>query len=153
MAFGLGARGGADDDAGEPAEGRQAGPLALGDLALVEGLASPETIARITGWSGWKVCSSPRLFLPVRPARPVTWLSSWKVRSAARGSPLARPRSASTTPTSVMFGKVVALGDELRADDDVGLALGDRLELQPQPLRAAENVGRQHDGARVGKMR
>ena len=42
----------------------------------------------------------------MRPARPVTWLSSWKVRSAARGSPLARPRSASTTPTSVMLGKL-----------------------------------------------
>ena len=38
MALGLGARGGADDDAGEPAEGRQAGALALGDLALIEGL-------------------------------------------------------------------------------------------------------------------
>ena len=40
-----------------------------------------------------------------RPARPTTWCSSWKVRSAARGSPLARPRSASTMPTRLSFGK------------------------------------------------
>ena len=31
--------------------------------------------------------------------------SSWKVRSAARGSPLARPRSASMTPTRLSIGK------------------------------------------------
>ena len=31
-------------------------------------------------------------------------------------------------------GEIVALGDQLRADDDVGLALGDRFQLQPQPL-------------------
>ena len=48
--------------------------------------------------------------------------------------------------------EIVALGDELRADDDVGLALGDRLELEPQPPHAAQHVGRQHDGARVGEM-
>ena len=43
---------------------------------------------------------------PARPARPVTWERSWKVRSAARMSPKARPRSPSTTPTSVRTGKL-----------------------------------------------
>jgi hypothetical protein len=37
--------------------------------------------------------------------------------------------------------KIVALGDELRAYDDIGLALGDRFELEPQPPHAAEQVG------------
>ena len=44
-----------------------------------------------------------------RPARPVTWVSNWNVRSAARGSPCARPRSASTTPTSDRPGKLCPL--------------------------------------------
>ena len=43
----------------------------------------------------------------------------------------------------------MALGDELGADDDVELALRDRRELAPQPLRAARKVARQDDGARV----
>ena len=49
-------------------------------------------------------------------------------------------------------GEMVALGDKLGADDDVGLALGDRLELEPQPPDAAQHVRGKHDGARVGKM-
>ena len=40
-----------------------------------------------------------------RPARPATWCSNCTVRSAARRSPPARPRSASTTPTRVRCGK------------------------------------------------
>ncbi len=37
--------------------------------------------------------------------------------------------------------EVVALGDQLRADDDVGGALGDRADLLLQRPRAAEEVG------------
>ena len=48
--------------------------------------------------------------------------------------------------------KIVPLGDQLRADDDVGFALGDRLELEPQPSDAAQHVGRQHDRAGLGEM-
>ncbi len=50
-------------------------------------------------------------------------------------------------------GEVVALGDELRADDDVGLAIGDGFQFQPQPLDAAEQVGGEHDRARIREMR
>ena len=45
-------------------------------------------------------------FFSCRPARPATWLTSWKVRSPARRSPPFKPRSASTTPTKVRFGKL-----------------------------------------------
>ena len=48
--------------------------------------------------------------------------------------------------------EIVALGDELRADDDVGLALGDGFELQPQAPDAAQDVGGEHDGAGIGEM-
>lgn len=47
--------------------------------------------------------------------------------------------------------EVMSLGDELRADDDIRLALDDRLKLQTQPLDAHE-IGRQHDGAGLGEM-
>ena len=50
-------------------------------------------------------------------------------------------------------GKIVALGDQLRADDNVRLAPRDGLQLQPHPFDAAHNVGREHDNARVRKMR
>ena len=39
-----------------------------------------------------------------RPARPTAWVSSWKVRSAARSSGRLRATSAETTPTSVTSG-------------------------------------------------
>ena len=45
----------------------------------------------------------------------------------------------------------MSLGDQLRADDDVGLAVGDRLELEPQPPHPAHDVGGKHDRARIGK--
>ncbi len=43
--------------------------------------------------------------LLARPARPVTCVRIWNVRSAARGSPRSSPRSASSTPTKVSFSK------------------------------------------------
>ena len=54
---------------------------------------------------GEKVWSRTRPGASARPARPATWWSSCTVRSAARRSPPARPRSASTTPTRVRWGK------------------------------------------------
>ena len=44
------------------------------------------------------------------------------------------------------IGEIVPLGDELGADDDVDLALGDRRKLEPEPLHAAGDVAR-HDDA------
>ena len=40
-----------------------------------------------------------------RPARPATWVRSWKVRSVARKSGRWMPVSALITPTSVTLGK------------------------------------------------
>ncbi|MCY1242258.1 hypothetical protein D9M72_552100 [compost metagenome] len=47
--------------------------------------------------------------------------------------------------------KVVSLGDELRADDDVRFAARNGVEFQPQPLDAHEVRG-EHDGARFWEM-
>ena len=106
MSFGGWAVRGGDDQRGEATEGRQARGLAHGGFPPVERSGSPESSAFSTGWSGWKVCSSARPVSSPRPARPVTCCRSWNVRSAARGSPEARPRSASTMPTSDRNGKL-----------------------------------------------
>ena len=54
-----------------------------------------------------------------RPARPATWVSSWNVRSAARKS--ARPEAdvRRDHADERHARKIVALGDHLRADEDV----------------------------------
>ena len=105
----------------------------------------------MTGCSGLKVCSSTRPGASARPARPATWCSSCTVRSAARRSPPARPRSASTTPTSVRCGKVPALGDDLRADDEVDLARRDRARRLGRGVRAGQRVARHHQPPRLGE--
>ena len=47
--------------------------------------------------------------------------------------------------------EIMALGDELGADDEVERAARGRVELAAQSLDAAGKVGRQHQHARVGK--
>ena len=74
------------------------------------------------------------------------------MRSAARGSaPCARPKSPSTTPTSARPRKVVALGDDLRADDDVELAGLDAADHLAHFGQAGNEIGRQQRDAGVGK--
>ena len=52
------------------------------------------------------------------------------MRSAARGSPCDEAEIGVHHADQRQAGKIVALGDELRADDDVHLAARDRLELR-----------------------
>src|SRR5690606_13445409 len=47
--------------------------------------------------------------------------------------------------------EIMPLGDELGADDDIDLALGNRFELKAEALDAAENVARHDIEARLGK--
>ena len=88
----------------------------------------------------------------MRPARPVTWLQQLEGALGRARIAIGKAEIGVDDADQRHVGKIVPLGDQLRADDDVGLALGDRLELQPQPLHAAQHVGGQHDGARLGKM-
>ena len=46
----------------------------------------------------------------------------------------------------------MALGDELRADDEIEGALGDLVQFAPQPLGAAGKIRRQHEDAGVWKQ-
>ena len=152
MALRLGPRRGADDDAGEPAEGRQRGALALGDLALVEGfgVARDDRLHhRMVGLVGLQQAAALLAGAP-GAARHL----AEQLEGALGGARVAIGEAEIGIDDADQrhVREIVALGDELRADDDVGLALGDRLELQPQPLHAAQHVGRQHDGARLGKV-
>ena len=88
-----------------------------------------------------RVWMSTRPPLGPRPARPATWLSSWKQRSDARKSGRLIPTSASITPTSVTFAKVEPLGDHLRAEQDVHLAAPHAVEnvgVRPLPARGVD---------------
>jgi hypothetical protein len=57
-----------------------------------------------------------------RPARPATWVRSWKVRSA--GAEVGQPEReiGAQHADQRHAGEVVALGDHLRADEHVDLA-------------------------------
>src|SRR5690349_9532524 len=48
--------------------------------------------------------------------------------------------------------EMMALGDELRADDDIELALGDTVEFLAQPLDRFDQIAGEHDAARIGKQ-
>ena len=52
----------------------------------------------------------------------------------------------------IELGKMVALGDKLRADDDVEAALRHVVELLPQPLHGVDQIAGQHQDARAGKQ-
>ena len=86
-----------------------------------------------------------------RPARPATCVSNWNVRSADRKSARPRPTSAEITPTSVHVGKIVPLGDHLRADQDVDFAARDLLERLDEAALPANRVAIDAGDARRGK--
>ena len=75
------------------------------------------------------------------------------MRSAARGSPLAEAEIGVDHPDQRQAREMVALGDELGADEDVDLAALDRRDLGAQPLGAADQVRGQDRQPRVGKQR
>ena len=49
--------------------------------------------------------------------------------------------------------KIMALGHQLRADDDVDAAFGDLVQLAAHGLDRGDEIARQHHGARVGEQR
>ena len=74
------------------------------------------------------------------------------MRSAARGSPFDEPEIGVDHADQVELGKMMALGDELGADDNVELALRDVVEFFAQALDGGDEIGRQHQHARAGKQ-
>ncbi len=52
----------------------------------------------------------------------------------------------------IELGKMVALGHELRADDDVEATFGHVGEFLLQPLHRFDEIGRQHQDATAGKQ-
>ena len=83
---------------------------------VVRGGASDGIVVRMVRLHQHRPGSSPR------PARPETWVSSWKTRSAARKSGSPSAESAPTTPTSVMPWTSCPFGDHLRPNQQIDLA-------------------------------
>ena len=96
---------GADDDEDEVREGRVIPLAAELDLLLPEAVEVVVPRELDAGLNGVKDCTKTSPSTSPRPARPATWVSSWKVRSPARKSGRCRPRSALMMPTSVTLGK------------------------------------------------
>ena len=98
--------------------------------------------------------SAPRPASCSRPARPATCTMVCASRSAARKSVLNSPWSALSTTTSEHAGKVMSLGDHLRADQNARLAAADtrrecasssrgsrgRVAIEPQQRRLRKQL-------------
>ena len=122
------------------------------DLAREEGVAvAGDERLRSPGARAYRSGSGRGLRMASRPARPVTWLRSWKVRSAARGSACARPRSRVDHADQSEPREVMALGHELGADDDIDLAVLDLAQGLAQIAYARREVARQQHAARIGE--
>ena len=81
------------------------GSLLRGKLVRLAAANAEVDSEAMAGWSGEKVCTTTRPGLSPRPARPATWVITWKVRSEERKSGKWRPVSALMIPTSVTSGK------------------------------------------------
>ena len=149
--MGLGGAGvlGRDDQRREPAEGRQAGALAQRRLLLVEAL----------GLAAEQRANDRMIGLPAldqRAARLVAAAGaaghlSEQLKSALGGARIgaAEPGIGVDDADQGQKGKIMALGDELRADDDIEGAGGDLGELAPQPLLPAGKIRGQYQHARI----
>ena len=72
------------------------------------------------------------------------------MRSAARGSPVERPISASITPTRVSSGKLWPFATNCVPDDDVATPGRDGIKfVAQQPLRAPQKIRGEHERASV----
>src|SRR5262249_13910573 len=146
-----GALGARDDDRGEASEGRQAGIAAGFDLTRVERLAVARDDCRDYR-VGWVVGLDEGAAGAARASGAPGHLAE-QLERALGGAHVAEGEAeiAVDYADQGKEGKVVALGDELGADDDVHLAFGDRGEFAPQPIDAARKVARHDNRPRLGK--
>ena len=91
--------------------------------------------------SGLSVCTITRPGCAPRPLRPPTWTSIAKVRSSARKSGKVQREIGIDHPDQRHLGEVVALGDHLRADEDLGAGLREAVEHRAQPPVRGGDVG------------
>ena len=65
---------------------------------------------------------------------------------------IAEPKIGIDNADKVELGEMVPLRHQLRADDDVELAVGDIIQLLTQALHRFDDVARQNENALVGKQ-
>src|SRR5579871_6419637 len=153
MRFGRGLIGRRYDEAREPAEWRQTCLFARGDLAIIESLAIAgdqrrhDRMLRVIGLQQ----PFPRRRLPPGSANHL--MQQLKCPFGAARVALAQSEVGIDHTDEREPRKMVPFGDELRADHDIGLALGDRFKFGLQPLDAAREIARQNERACLRKQR
>ena len=151
VALCLGALQTRNDDCRQPAKRWQAGRAALGDLLLVEGLAVAGDDRPNDGMIrcvGLQQCAAG-----AAGASGAAGHLAEELEGAFSGAEIAvgEAEVGIDHADQLEQREIVALGDELRADDDVDLAFCDRRQFEPQPVDAAGKVARHDDGACIRK--
>src|SRR5258705_518408 len=145
--LGAGPRPGRDHQAGEPAERRIAGAFARRDLGPIEGLAvSPDQALhdRMVGLVGLQepVAAASLASGPPRHLMQELERALGRARVA-----VAHAEVGVDDADQVELGEMMALGDKLRADDEIDAAFRDLVELLAHALAGRDQVARQHQDA------
>ena len=144
--------GAGNEQARQPAERRIAGLLAHLDLGRVERLA----VLRDQG-AHHRMLGLVRLQItvaaPLLAAGAADHLMQQLERALGRARIAVRKSEIGVdNADQIELGEMMALGDELRADDDVETALRHVVQFLPQPLHGVDQVARQHQDAGAGKQ-
>ena len=151
-AFGRVLVGARDDQAREPPERRIAGLLAQLDLGVIEGVAvagDQRAHHRMLGLMRLqKALPLPRL------AAGAAGDLMQKLKRALGRARIAIPQAeiGIDDADEVELREMMALGDQLGADDDVEVAFGNAVEFLAQPLDRFHQVAGEHDDPRVRKQ-
>ena len=105
-------------------------------------------IEGLWGVKVWTI-TSPRI--SPRPARPATWVRSWKVRSPARKVGHVEADIGVEDPDEGDVGKVEALGDHLRPDEDIDHAPFEIAERVAEEVFLFHRVGVDTGDAVIGE--
>ena len=142
-----------DDQRGEAAERRQAGVAAARRLLFVEALGiarQQRADHRVPGLVGLQQPAPPFLAAP----RPPRHLLQQLERPLRRARIAARQADVGIDDSHQrQMRKVVALGHQLGADDEIRVAARHGLQLRPHPLRAPRQIRGQDKHAPVRKGR
>ena len=145
--LGAGPRPGRDHQAGEPAEGRIAGAFARRDLGPIEGLAvarDQRLHDRVVGLMGLQIAVAAASLASGPPRHLMQELE--RALGRARVA-VAHAEIGVDDADQVELGEMMALGDKLRADDEIDAAFRDLVELLAHALDGRDQVARQHQDA------
>ena len=141
------------DQRGETAEGRQSRALAYGDLLFVELFRVSREKRRDHRMRRVKRLDQRLARLVAAPGAPCNLIEQLKCALGGAWIAAAQAQIRVDDADKREKRKIVAFGDELRADDDIEGAFGDLLQFAPQPVGAARKIRREDEYARIWKER